>query len=186
MRKSLIFTGLLLASVAGSSFAASDTSAANMSNFNYNYVDARIGFSPMTFGAGISKSIHPNAHAILSLDSKFDDDYDMSAGLGFHAPVTNWTDLTGEMLFKMVDGREDYQDDAGLEVNLGIRQWLGPQFEVGGKAGYYAINDDDDTDEMYGAISGRFHATELFSIGLEGKLNYIYGDQIMATARFNF
>ena len=184
MRKSLILTGLLLAS--GSTFAAGDTSSANMSNFNYDYIDARIGFSPMTFGAGISKSIHPNAHAIFSIDSKFDNDYDLSAGLGFHAPVNNWADITGEMLFKLVDDRHKFDDDPGMEVNLGVRQWLGPQFEIGGKVGYYTINNERDTDSMFGVLSGRFHATELFSIGLEGKINYIYGDQIMATARFNF
>lgn len=184
MRKSLILTGLLLAS--SSAFAAGDTSAANMSNFNYDYIDARIGFSPMTFGAGISKSIHPNAHAILSLDSEFDSDYDLSAGLGFHAPVNNWADITGEMLFKLVDDRKKFDNDPGMEVNLGVRQWLGPQFEIGGKVGYYTINNDRDTDDWYGTLSGRFHATELFSIGLEGKLNYIYGDQVMVTARFNY
>ncbi|MCF7354652.1 hypothetical protein [Vibrio sp. CK2-1] len=183
MRKSLILSGLLL--VSGSTFAASNGSA-NMSNFNYDYIDARIGLSPMTFGAAVSKSIHPNAHAIFSLDSEFDSDYDLSAGLGFHAPVSNWTDITGEMLFKLVDDRRKFDDDAGMEVNLGVRQWLGPQFEVGGQLGYYKINNHDDTDEVYGSISGRFHATELFSIGLEGKLNYIYGDQVMITARFNY
>lgn len=62
MRKSLILSGLLL--VSGSTFAASNGSA-NMSNFNYDYIDARIGMSPMTFGAAVSKSIHPNAHAIF-------------------------------------------------------------------------------------------------------------------------
>ncbi|WP_086984421.1 hypothetical protein [Vibrio aphrogenes] len=184
MHKSLILTGLLLAS--SSAFAASDTSSTSMSNFNYDYVDARIGFSPLTFGAGVSKSIHPNAHAILSLDSEFDDDYDLSAGLGFHAPVNNWADITGSMLFKLVDDQHKFDNDTGMEVNLGVRQWLGPQFEIGGQVGYYKINNQVDTDEVYGAISGRFHATELFSIGLEGKLNYIYGDQLMVTTRFNF
>lgn len=185
MRKTLILTGLLL--VSGSTLAASGASnSTTMSNFNYDYIDARIGFSPMTFGAGVSKSIHPNAHAILSLDSEFDDDYDLSAGFGFHAPVNNWADITGEMLFKLVDDRHKFNNDAGMEVNLGVRQWLGPQVEIGGQVGYYKINNDYDTDEVYGSISGRFHATELFSIGLEGKLNYIYGDQIMVTTRFNF
>ncbi|HBV75523.1 MULTISPECIES: hypothetical protein [Vibrio] len=185
MHKSLVFTGLLLAS--SSVFAADNTNPSTMSNFNYDYIDARIGLSPMTFGAGVSKSIHPNAHAILSLDSEFDNDYDLSAGLGFHAPVNNWADITGEMLFKMVDDdSKKYNNDAGMEVNIGVRQWLGPQFEIAGKLGYYKINNDADTDDVYGTISGRFHATELFSIGLEGKLNYIYGDQLMVTTRFNF
>lgn len=190
MRKSLIFTGLLLAS--STVFAADDTTssttnAATMSNFNYDYVDARIGISPLTFGVGVSKSIHPNAHAILALDTEFESDYDLSGGLGFHAPMTNWADLTGEMLFKLVDDDSGkYDNDPGVEINMGARQWLGPQFEIAGKVGYYKINNDRDTDDLYGVISGRFHATELFSIGIEGKLNYIYGDQLMITTRFNY
>ncbi|MBD1575712.1 hypothetical protein HC723_04495 [Vibrio sp. S11_S32] len=185
MRKSLILTSLLLAST--STFAAGNsTNSANMSNFNYDYVDARVGIAPMTFGAGISKSIHPNAHAVFSIDSEFDNDYDMSAGLGFHAPVNNWADITGEMLFKMVDDRKKFDNDTGVEVNLGLRQWIGPQFELGGQVGYFKINNQSDTDDVYGTFYGRFHATELFSIGLEGKLNYIYGSQLMVTTRFKY
>ncbi len=181
MRKSLLAASLLL-----SSSVVMAASPSVMSNFSYDYFEARVGISPLTFGAGASKSIHPNAHAIMSLDSEFDSDYNLSAGLGFHAPINNWADLTGEALFRLVDDRVKYNNDAGMEVNLGLRQWIGPQFELGGKIGYYSINNKAETDDVYGTLYGRFHATELFSIGLEARINDFYGHQAMVTARFKY
>ncbi len=179
IRKTLLATSLMLISAA--STAAENTIIA--SNFSYDYIEARIGASPTTYGVGFSSSIHPNAHAVATIDSKIDGDYDLAAGFGFHAPVNNWADITGEMLFRFVDNNHQYKHNAGMEVNIGVRQWLGPQIEVGGKIGYLSIKDHDDTIFNF---YGRFHATELFSIGAEGRLNTVYGDQLMLTARFNF
>jgi hypothetical protein len=153
-----------------------------MSNFNYDYYEARIGADPVTFGAGYSKSIHPNAHAVLRIDSEFEDDYNFAGGLGFHAPLNNWSDLTGEMLARVVDSK-NISSDIGMEINLGVRQWLGPQLEVGGKVGYLDINNDED---IIGNVFARFHSTELFSIGVEAILNDVYDDQFMFTTRFKF
>ncbi|MDV7104291.1 hypothetical protein R3X26_07710 [Vibrio sp. TH_r3] len=179
MQKLFTIAGLILAS--SSAFAASDpNSPAIMSNFNYDYAEARIGIDPVTFGAAYSASIHPNAHALLKVDSEFEGDYNFSGGFGFHAPINNWADMTGEMLLRAVD-EKDANSDIGMEVNLGLRQWIGPQLEVGGKIGYIDIYDDDD---VFGSIFARFHSTELFSIGLEGKINDFYGDQLMFTTRF--
>lgn len=181
MRKILLVAGLVLAT--SSAIAAPDPdSPASMSNFNYDYAEARIGMDPVTFGGAYSKSVHPNAHAIVRLDSKFDSDHNMGAGFGFHAPINNWADLTGEMLMRMVDNK-NHSNDIGMELNLGVRQWLGPQLEVGGRVGYVDIDSDDD---FIGTVFARFHSTELFSIGVEGKFNDFYGDQVMFTTRFKF
>lgn len=186
MRKTLIAAALLLAS--SPSFAQVDpNSLSTMSNFSYDYAEARIGVSPVTYGAAISHSIHPNAHVIGRVDSEFDGDYDAAGGFGFHAPINNWSDLTGEMLFKMQDEGNKSNSvkgtDTGMELNLGVRQWLGPQLEVGGKMGYVSIDDNDD---WVGSVYTRFHSTELFSIGAEARFNDFYGDQLMFTTRFNF
>lgn len=181
MRKTtLLLVGLALAS--GSAYAVDDPQESTMSNFSYDYLEARIGVDPVTFGGAYSKSVHPNAHAVVRFDSKFDNDYNMGAGFGFHAPINNWADLTGEMLSRLVDD-EDRDSDFGLEMNLGIRQWLGPQLEVGGKVGYVDIDSEDD---FIGNVYARFHSTELFSIGVEAKINDFYGDQLMLTSRFKF
>ncbi|KAB2826557.1 hypothetical protein F8B77_01485 [Aliivibrio finisterrensis] len=182
IRKTLLASSLMFISTT-SMAADNDPNNAIMSNFSYDYVEARIGFSPSTFGAGLSTSIHPNAHAIISIDSELDGDYDLATGFGFHAPVNNWADMTGEMLLRVIDDNKHYNNDTGMELNLGVRQWLGPQLEVGGKVGYLSIKGDDDT--LF-SVYGRFHSTELFSIGAEGRFNGIYGDQVMLTARFKY
>ncbi|MDF2152382.1 hypothetical protein [Vibrio sp. CAU 1672] len=182
MRKTLLAAALLLAS--SQAFAETDrNSPAVMSNFSYDYAEARIGASPVTFGAGFSKTIHPNAHVIARIDSEFEGDFDSAAGFGFHSPLNNWADLTGAMLMRVVKPETSSSADVGMELNLGVRQWLGPQLEVGGKVGYVSIDDDDD---VTGAAYARFHSTELFSLGIEARLNDFYGDQLMFTTRFKF
>ncbi|MBF9000053.1 MULTISPECIES: autotransporter outer membrane beta-barrel domain-containing protein [Vibrio] len=182
MRKTMIAAMLLL--VSSYSMAETDPdSSASMSNFSYDYIEARIGVSPVTYGAGFSMSIHPNAHFVGRIDSKFDGDFDSATGLGFHAPINNWSDLTGAMLLRVQDKKHQNSADAGMELNLGIRQWLGPQLEVGGNAGYVSI---DDKDDWTGSVYARFHSTELFSLGAEMRFNDFYDDQLMFTARFKY
>ncbi len=181
MRKTLLATALLFAS--SHALAANGNSPATMSNFSYDYFEARIGASPVTFGAGASKSIHPNAHVLARIDSEFESDFDSAVGFGFHSPLNNWADLTGEMLMRVVQPTHSSNTDLGMELNLGVRQWLGPQLEVGGKVGYVSIDDNDD---WIGSAYARFHSTELFSLGAEARINDFYGDQVMFTTRFKF
>lgn len=187
MRKTLSLAALALIST--SSFAAVDPNSPSvMSNFSYDYIEARIGISPVTYGAGLSRSVHPNAHVIASIDSQLDNDYDIAAGLAFHAPINNWADFTGEMKIRFLnyEGSESGDSDTGMELNLGIRQWLGPQLEVGGKAGFVTIDDDDD---WMASAYARFHSTELFSIGANAMFNghdRIDDRQVILTARFKY
>ncbi|UXI00286.1 hypothetical protein [Photobacterium sp. TY1-4] len=184
MRKTFIATGIILASL---SSVAHANNQATMSNFSYDYAEARIGISPLTYGAGFSKSIHPNAHLTGSIDTEFDNDWDMAFGVGFHAPVNNWADITGEIKARNAKKDEGPLSSSsgklGMEVNIGVRQWLGPQLEVGGLLGHLNI---DDSEKTIGSIYGRFHATELFSIGVQARFNDIYDDQIMLTTRFKY
>ncbi|MGY3569382.1 hypothetical protein [Vibrio paucivorans] len=180
MRKIIVATALAMACSPALANPDSDKPS-TMSNFSYDYAEARFGISPVTFGGAFSKSIHPNAHFIARIDSEFESDYDSAIGAGFHAPINNWADVTGQMMYRL---REvgDSGTQSGVEFNLGIRQWLGPQLEVGGKAGYQSIDDDDD---WLASAYARFHATELFSLGAEMRFNDTYGEQAMITARFN-
>ncbi|KHT64708.1 hypothetical protein C9J03_11170 [Photobacterium gaetbulicola] len=182
MRKILIASGLVLASVSAAQANAQPT----MSNFSYDYAEARIGISPLTYGAGFSTSIHPNAHITGSVDTEFDSDWDAALGVGFHAPVNNWADITGEIKARSAKNKGALKSSSGkfgVEVNLGVRQWLGPQLEVGGTIGHLNI---DDYEEVIGSVYGRFHATELFSVGVTGRFNELYGDQVMLSTRFKF
>lgn len=65
MRKLACAALAVAATFSGTAFANNPNV---MSNFNYDYFDARIGMAPLTFGAGFSKSIHPNAHFIATID----------------------------------------------------------------------------------------------------------------------
>ena len=63
MRNKILAAAIVLAS--GQTLAETDpNSPAVMSNFSYDYIEARIGASPVTFGTAINKSVHPNAHFI--------------------------------------------------------------------------------------------------------------------------
>ncbi|EOD77573.1 hypothetical protein RN22_15440 [Grimontia sp. AD028] len=185
MRKTKI-AGILLAAATSAGFSAA--SAANdttMSNFSYDYFEARVGISPVTYGVGFSTSIHPNAHIRAEVDTEFESDFDTTAAIGFHAPVNNWADVYGELGLRTMKQRGKYNHDTefGVEVNLGLRQWLTPQLEVGAEIGHLSISDDDD---IFGSVNARFHATELFSIGSQLRFNEAYGDQFMFTTRFKF
>ncbi|WP_434355388.1 hypothetical protein NF212_10585 [Parasalinivibrio latis] len=179
MRNSLTIGALLLATFSTGAAAQEMTT---MSNFSYDYFEARMGVGPLTYGAAGSMSIHPNAHILVEADTEFEGDFDTSAGIGFHAPVNNWADVTGELLLRNVK-KDHHSSDFGVEVNLGVRQWLAPQFEVGAQVGNFNLNDND---EFFGSVYGRFHATELFSIGAQARFNEWYGDQVMLSARFKF
>lgn len=182
MRKSFIAGALLLSCAS----AAQANSANTMSNFSYDYTEVRIGLSPLTYGAGFSKSIHPNAHLTGSIDSEFESDWDLALGVGFHAPINNWADLTGELKARNIKNEGEFNDSTGktgMEINLGVRQWLGPQLEVGAKLGHINVHQIEET---FGSVYGRFHATELFSIGAEGRFNDVYGDQLLLTTRFKY
>lgn len=185
MRKIKIASILLIASSAA---AFSTTSVANdptMSNFSYDYFEARVGVSPVSYGLGFSTSIHPNAHIRGEIDTEFESDFDATAAIGFHAPVNDWADVYGEIGLRSIKQRNRFQNDTkfGVEVNIGVRQWLGPQLEVAAEIGHFTI---DSQDNIFGSIFARFHATELFAIGAQMRFNDTYGDQLMFTTRFKF
>ncbi|MBE1275806.1 hypothetical protein [Enterovibrio baiacu] len=185
MRKTKI-AGILLAAASSAAFsAATMANEGTMSNFSYDYFEARVGISPVTYGAGFSTSIHPNAHIRFEADTEFDSDFDTTAAIGFHAPINNWADVYGELGLRTMKARDRFKGDTefGVEVNLGVRQWLGPQLEVGGELGHLSI---DDEDEVFGSVFGRFHATELFAIGAQLRFNEAYGDQVILSTRFKF
>ncbi|SKA64629.1 hypothetical protein [Enterovibrio nigricans] len=185
MRKTKI-AGIFLAAASSAAFsAAASAQDMSMSNFSYDYFEARVGVSPVTYGAGFSTSIHPNAHIRAEIDSEFESDYDATAAIGFHAPVNNWADIYGEVGLRTVrnPGLYNHDTEFGVEVNIGVRQWLGPQLEVGGELGHLSIHEDDD---VFGSVYARFHATELFAIGSQIRFNEIYGDQFMFTTRFKY
>ncbi len=184
MQNTKIITLLVLSisSLFSATSAANDTS---MSNFSYDYFEARVGMSPVTYGLGFSTSIHPNAHIRAEVDTEFESDFDSTAAIGFHAPVNDWADVYGEIGLRGMKVSRLFKNETefGIEVTLGLRQWLGPQLEIGGEVGHLTINHED---KVFGSVYARFHATELFAIGIQTRFNDAYGDQFMFTTRFKF
>ncbi len=155
------------------------------SNFDYNYYSIRIGFDPLTYGAGFSSSVHPNARIHGNLNSEFKSDFDGYLAFGFHAPMSDWADFYGNIGARAAKRTGLFNGDTkvGVEVNIGVRQWIGPQMEVNAEIGHLSISNEN---KINGAVGIRFRTTELFSFGLEGRFNTLYGNQTLITARFNF
>ncbi len=182
--RNLKITSLIFALSSLSTFAA----VANdntMSNFSYDFVEAKVGISPVLYGIGISRSIHPNAHIRAEIESEFESDFDSTIAAAFHSPINDWADAYGEIGMKATQqpGIFNGETKLGIEVTLGIRQWLAPQIEIAGEIGHYSINKKDD---FFGSIFARYHATELFAIGLQGRFNEFYGDQVVLNTRFKY
>lgn len=166
-------------------FAASTQADMAQSNFSYDYAEARIGVAPVTYGAALVKSVHPNAHIRAEIDSEFESDFDSTIAAGFHAPINDWADVYGELGMHATKQRDRYNGDTefGVELLLGLRQWVSPQIELGAEVGHVSIDDDD---HVFGSVAARFHATELFSLGGQMRFNDAYGNQFMFTTRFKF
>lgn len=186
--KQIKHLGLIIAScctIFSTQSLAIEENEATLSNFSYDYVEARIGISPVTYGAGFLMSVHPNAHLKAEIDTEFDSDFDSTLAAGFHAPINDWADVYGELGMRISKQRHFNNGDTefGVELVIGARQWLGPQLEVNAELGHVSIAEDD---HVFGSASVRFHATELFSIGGTVRINDAYDDQFLFTTRFKY
>lgn len=183
MQQVKIFSFLIAAATTSFMTFSASAEMQTMSNFNYDYLEARIGAGPLSYGVGMSKSIHPNAHIRAEVDTRFESDFDSTLAVGFHAPINDWADIYGELGLRNVKKDDFYfgESQFGVEINLGARQWISPQIEIDAEVGYLNIKDDD---EFFGSVGGRFHATELFSFGAQARFNEFYGEQFMFTTRF--
>lgn len=175
-----------LALVMGTCCSVFATSSIAQSNFSYDFVEARIGVAPTTYGASLVYSVHPNAHVLAEIDSEFESDFDSTLAIGFHAPVNDWADVHGHigMHATKQPGRFNGDTELGVELLLGVRQWVSPQVELDAEIGHVSLDDDD---QVFGNVAARFHATEMFSIGGEMRINNAaYDNQFMFTTRYKF
>ncbi|MGF1723539.1 hypothetical protein [Photobacterium nomapromontoriensis] len=153
-------------------------------NFTYNYVEVRLPINPNGIGAAASLQLHPNAHAIFDAESNFNNDWQVKAGVGFHAPINIRSDITGD--FKVVSVKNDKFDTTlgrlGTELNLGISMWLLPRVQTGTVLGVMHLDKDITKFNLY----ARFHATDTFSIGAEWRIKDIEDQSVMISARYPF
>ena len=154
-------------------------------NFPYNSVEFRVGAGPATLGVAYSMQFMENAHFIVRGESEFEDDYDITAGVGFNGPVGPFADVTGQMLIHNVkeDSDKIIGDDILPEFNLGARIWFLNSIELQGKAGMLL---DNDNSHFVWEAGGRFHSTQQLVLGASILNNGVYGSQFMMQTRFHF
>ncbi|USD66736.1 hypothetical protein [Vibrio sp. SCSIO 43136] len=159
--------------------------AAQANNFNYSSFEVRIGANPSTYGAEGRMAFTDNTHFIGRFDSSFEGDYDLAAGVGFNGPATQFADIYGHIqLHNIKDSSDKFVGSTFIpELAFGFRAWVIDRIEANGMVGQLVYNDGSET---IWSIGGRFHSTDVLSIGANIGDNGVYGPQLILGARFTF
>ncbi|PWI32237.1 hypothetical protein DI392_16315 [Vibrio albus] len=154
-------------------------------NFSYNSIDFRVGGSPTTVGGEFTTQFTENAHFAGKVDSEFEGDWDIAAGVGFNGPMGQFMDIHGQMFLHNVktSSGDLVGENFMIEFNMGPRIWLYDNIELHGKVGQ--LVEDDDTHAVF-EIGGRFHSTQQLVLGASIRSNGIYGTQFLMTTRFQY
>lgn len=107
--------------------------SASANNFNYNTFELRMGTSPSTFGGEVTTMFTQNSHFVARIDSEFESDWDAAVGMGFHGPISQFADVTGQMLLHNIERNDD--NHIKTEVNIGLRAWILANVEVNARLG---------------------------------------------------
>lgn len=153
-------------------------------SFPYDYLEVRVPLSPIGLGIAGSKLIHPNAHIIVEAESHFEDDWIIGGGVGFNAPINQFTDINGQIKLLSVKN-EDYDRTFGRyasEINVGISAWVLPRIETGGHVGVIAADEDISKFNVY----ARFHPTDTFSMGAEWRVTGLDKHVLAFSVRYPF
>ncbi|MCE0496028.1 hypothetical protein [Vibrio salinus] len=150
-------------------------------NFSYNYFEFRMGSSPQSLGAEYSLALTDNFHAVAHLDSQFDHDGDLAAGIGFNGPVNDFIDIYGQALAHYVDYPKNRNEgsEALLELNVGLKLWIAENLETEVRVGTI-----DDHSIFNAGV--RFHSTDQLSVGAGFVNNGIWGPQLELNVRAIF
>ena len=164
------------------------TSSAAMAT-NFNYTNLEVGFVSNPSGlAGTGRvAFLDGAHFVVGASSQFEGDWVVSGGAGFHAPINGLVDMHGDLSLYSVKFPEDEKHHWGelaYGVNVGVKAWILPQIEANLLVGQIAF-DSDDTRSVV-ELGGRFHSTDILSIGATFKGNGLYKKQIYFDVLFNF
>lgn len=140
--------------------------------------------SPGGLGLAGSQLIHENAHAIVEAESHFEDDWVIGGGVGFNAPVNQFTDVTGQI--KILSIKNEDNDKAlgriSSELNFGLSAWILPQLETGGSIGVISAHKDLTKLHVY----ARLHTSDAFSMGAEWRITGIDEQKLAFSVRYPF
>lgn len=106
---------------------------AHANNFNYNYGEVLVPINPGGLGLGGSMLIHQNAHIVAEARSAFENDWLITAGAGFNAPISQFADLRGYLKIHSQKNKETTNTFGRFftELSLDASTWVNPVSEVG-------------------------------------------------------
>ncbi|MDW6004575.1 hypothetical protein [Vibrio mangrovi] len=154
---------------------------AQAANFNYNYLEVRVGGGPESVGSELSMNVTDNFHVLGHIDTQMEDDWDIAGGIGFNGPLTQFADAFGAILLHQIKRTDDQGGDSDtlVELNIGGRLWIGEQLEVYGKLGKL----DDHSVIGFGA---RFHSSDQLSLNMGFENNGIWGPRTILGVRYEY
>lgn len=160
------------------------STAVSAANFPYNYLEVRVPLSPGGIGLAGSQLIHQNAHIMFEAESHFEDDWVVGGGVGFNAPVNQFTDITGQVKILSIRNEDNNQSlgRVATELNFGLSAWILPQLETGGHVGVIAAEEDLTKFSLY----ARFHTSDAFSMGAEWRIKGIEDHVLAFSVRYPF
>ncbi|ELR65823.1 hypothetical protein C942_00910 [Photobacterium marinum] len=165
------------------------SSTVSAANFPYNYLEVRVPLSPGGLGGAYSQQFHENAHMIFEAESTFEDDWHLGGGVGFNAPVNQFTDLTGQLKLLSIKNKEsdtgEFDKKLGrfaTELNFTLHAWILPQLETGATLGVITAEEDYNLFSVF----ARLHTSDAFSMGAEFKVSGIEDNQFVVSVRYPF
>ncbi|MEX2126409.1 MAG: outer membrane beta-barrel protein [Woeseia sp.] len=173
--------------------------AAFAQDFDYNFVQASYGQFELDdvdvdgdgFGIGGSVAVSEHFHLFGGYSTgDFDFGVDMSelsAGLGYNAPLSDTVDLIASVAYVSVEVDVPgfgSADENGYGLGLGLRAMATPAVELNGGLSYVDLGDESDGDTSFGA-GFLYHFSESFAAGASGN----WGDDMSSyqlNGRFSF
>ncbi len=155
------------------------------SSFSHQYVQLNVLTNPSGLGGELSMKIHENARLIAGGESNFDNSWNLGGGAGFFAPASRTIDIKGDIIVRS-QKNERYDNTLGkigVELNLGARAWVAPQFEMATDVGRFMR---DGKDYTILKIIGRYHPTPLLSLQGEWRVKGEEDGQFVLGVRFPF
>ncbi len=155
------------------------------SNFSYTNFELGITSRPSGFYTAGHYSFHQQAHLVATASIPSDDDWELTGGVGFNAPISNIGDFFGSMQLAYFRAENKLNSDygqIGVKATFGTRVLIAPQIEVHFELGRTTYTSENKTNTF--KLGTRFHSTEDFSMDLSLQPKGTYEKQYTFTVRY--
>lgn len=159
------------------------SASVNADEFSYNFISgsfSQIDFDDInadgdSLGIGGSLEVGENffvfgSYSVADVDDGFlSADVDsLSAGIGYHTPMSEKVDFVGSVSYEYVDVSVPgfgSADENGFGLGVGLRYAASADFELNAGISYVDLGDSDDTSFGAGFL---YNFTENFAVGVAG------------------